>query len=481
MGVSPSLAERLGTDTATLVGTSIKYLFALEALGQSSKDRPQGGMSGALNWHATDLLDTDGNIIQTFMTTTPIEDGSGSVVARLCTFFEATEIRQTEAQLNEAIGQATEASRAKSRFLEAMSHEIRTPMNAILGFAQLLKLTDLDEKREGHVDAIISAGGSLMNLLTDLLDLSNGEAGRLRVEQRSFDLQGMISQVADWWQSSAIEKGLSIDISLDKGLPDQILSDPVRLQQVLNNFLSNALKYTNTGGIVLSVEELGRREHTSHLRFSVKDSGIGMTEVQINDLFKPFVQIESDFGKERGGWGLGLSICQNIASIMGAKIDVESSPGAGTALHFELNVEIPDPDVRQQKPDQHSVPITGLRILIAEDNPIDQHMIREILHEIGHNAFMVSNGLEAVEALINEQFDVVLMDVTMPELDGIGATQQIRSADHSMKEVPIVACSAYVGDDVKDRYRRIGISDFLPKPVTKDALQTVIERAVRCS
>jgi len=278
------------------------------------------------------------------MTASPVQDGSGSVVARFCTFFEATEFRQTEAQLNDAISRAAEASRAKSRFLAAMSHEIRTPMNAILGFAQLLKLSNLDDKREGHVDAIISAGGTLMNLLTDLLDLSKVEAGRMPVERRAFCLQEMIDQVVDWWRSSAIEKGLSLNLDLGNGLPAQIVSDPIRLQQVLNNFLSNALKYTNTGRVVLSVEELGRNANTSRLRFSVKDTGIGMTKAQIEGLFIPFLQIESNFGKERGGWGLGLSICKDIANLMGAKIGVESAPGEGTTFYFELDVEITDED-----------------------------------------------------------------------------------------------------------------------------------------
>ncbi len=340
LGVSPAMADVLNAAPTSLVGTPLQAFMPPERLGSDKGQPSDDDITCALNWQATDLLDANGNAIPTFMTASPVQDGSGSVVARFCTFFEATEFRQTEAQLNDAISRAAEASRAKSRFLAAMSHEIRTPMNAILGFAQLLKLSNLDDKREGHVDAIISAGGTLMNLLTDLLDLSKVEAGRMRVERRAFCLQEMIDQVVDWWRSSAIEKGLHLNLDLGNGLPAQIVSDPIRLQQVLNNFLSNALKYTNTGRVVLSVEELGRNANKSRLRFSVKDTGIGMTKAQIEDLFKPFVQIESNFGKERGGWGLGLSICKNIANLMGAEIGVESAPGKGTTFYFELDVEI---------------------------------------------------------------------------------------------------------------------------------------------
>lgn len=480
LGVSQPLADLLGADAEALIGASVENYLPLDVLHPGEGDWSEGGMIAPLQARTADLIREDGVRVPTIMSATPIPDGSGSIVARLCTLFDATEFRQTEAQLKEAVVKATQASSAKSRFLAAMSHEIRTPMNAILGFAQLLKLSNLDDKRQNHVNAIISAGGTLMNLLTDLLDLSQVEAGRMRIDARPFDLQPMLDQVADWWHSSANEKGLRLNISLDRGLPERVITDPVRLQQILNNFLSNALKYTETGRVVLSVEQITSTDTNARLRFSVTDTGVGMTDAQIGNLFKPFVQIESDFGKERGGWGLGLSICRNIADMMGAEIGVDSAPGKGTTFYFEMDMEIaevasPAPDPR---PDLKVVPSSGLRILIAEDNAMNQDMMRTMLRDFGHEVITVSNGFEAVEALIKEQFDMVLMDITMPGLDGLGATEQIRNADGKMRAVPIVACSAHVGDDVQDRYRRVGIDDFLPKPVDRDALAEVILRVV---
>jgi signal transduction histidine kinase len=225
-------------------------------------------------------------------------------------------------------------------------------MNAILGFAQLFNLTDLDDKRQNHV----SAGGTLISLLTDLLDLSQVEAGRMRINVRALDLKPMLDQVADWWYCSANEKGLSLSISLDQDLPERVVTDPVRLQQILNSFLSNALKYTETGCVVLSVEQLARTDTTTRLRFSVTDTGtgtgtgVGTTQAQLGNLFIPFVQIKSDFGKERGGWGLGLSICRSIADMIGAETDVGATE-----------------QIRNSESQMHGVPIVACSAYVGAD------------------------------------------------------------------------------------------------------------------
>lgn len=223
-------------------------------------------------------------------------------------------------------------------------------MNAILGFAELLNLSNLDDKRQHHVSAIISSGGTLISLLTDLLDLSQVEAGRMRINVRAFDLKPMLDQAADWWHSSANEKGLSLSISLDQDLPERVITDPVRLQQVLNNFLSNAIKYTETGTVVLSVEQLTRTDTTTRLRFSVTDTGVGTTQAQLGNLFIPFVQIESDFGKERGGWGLELSICSSIADMIGAETDVGATE-----------------QIRNSESQMHGVPIVACSAYVGAD------------------------------------------------------------------------------------------------------------------
>ncbi len=476
---SPALQAALGTDAAGLAG---RLWTDLASPAEGHLPGPPGAAAAkGFDAMALDLAGADGTLHATLASAAPIRDAGGTARGALLTLHDATGLRQTEADLRAAVEDATEASRAKSRFLAAMSHEIRTPMNAILGFAQLLRLSNLDQKRKNHVEAILSAGGTLMNLLTDLLDLSQVEAGRMRIEPRPFDLQPMLDQVSDWWLSTASDKGLRLQLTLDRGLPQRIVTDPVRLQQVLNNFLSNAIKYTETGSVALVVSQTAWRDGHARLRFEVTDTGIGMAPEQVDKLFRPFVQIESDFGKERGGWGLGLSICRNIADILGADIGVESRPGAGSTFYFEM--EVPVEAIPEPAPEPvrlHAVTgDAGLRVLIAEDNTVNQDMLREMLQQIGHQVETVSNGFEAIEALIKQRFDLVLMDITMPGLDGLGATEQIRTSEGEMRAVPIIACSAHVGPEVQDRYRRVGIDAFLPKPVDPAALDSVIRQVAR--
>ncbi len=383
-------------------------------------------------------------------------------------------------RFGEIAREAEEASRAKSRFLAAMSHEIRTPLNAIMGFAQLLELSALDDKRRSHVKAIIGAGGALMNLLTDLLDLSLVEEGKMRIEPRAFDLIELLDQVADWWHSSTKQKGVRMIVSVDRGLPRQIIADPVRLQQVLNNFLGNAVKFTSQGTITLRASEVRREGGVSRLRFEVEDTGPGITPDQQAKLFRPFVQIESDFGKDRGGWGLGLSICANIARRVGGEIGVHSIPGEGSIFFFELDA--PVSEAALPKRNAPSMPLSRpangppLRILLAEDNKPNQDLMRLLLNDLGHEVVAVDDGFAAVAATLRDRFDLVVMDVMMPGLDGFAAAEQIRSAENPLHDVPIIACSAHVADEARRRYLAAGMNAFLPKPVDRDELRKVIGR-----
>jgi CheY-like chemotaxis protein/anti-sigma regulatory factor (Ser/Thr protein kinase) len=305
------------------------------------------------------------------------------------------------------------------------------------------------------------------------------EEGKMRIEPRDFDLFDLLDQVAYWWHSSARQKGLRLVVSLDRGLPRRITADPVRLQQVLNNFLGNAVKFTSEGAITLRVSERSRQDGRTRLRFEVEDTGPGMTPEQQAKLFRPFVQIESDFGKDRGGWGLGLSICANIAKRLGGEIGVRSRPGKGSIFSFEMdapvNAETPARPLRRTRP-APAPPKQGptLRILLAEDNKPNQDLMRLLLADLGHEVMAVDNGFEAVAATMRDRYDLVLMDIMMPGLDGLGAAAQIRSSESPVREVPIIGCSAHVADEARRRYLAAGMNAFLPKPIDRDELRQVI-------
>jgi CheY-like chemotaxis protein/anti-sigma regulatory factor (Ser/Thr protein kinase) len=320
-----------------------------------------------------------------------------------------------------------------------------------------------------------------MNLLTDLLDLSQIEAGQMRIETEEFDLDALLDQIAGWWQTAAVEKGLRLRIAKDQGLPSLIMSDKGRIQQVLNNFLGNAIKFTVEGRITLAIEEIAQTDQKRRIRFEVTDTGPGLTPAQTEQLFKPFVQVGADCSNERGGWGLGLSICHEIATAMNGTVGVTSRVGVGSTFFFEIDVmtrarsgtdtKAADPEHVPAEIGRHSV---GLDILVAEDNPMSRTMMQQMLTELGHRVTTAPDGLSAVDAITDRPYDLVFMDVMMPRLDGVSATRRIRSTPVPQARTPIIGCSAYV-DDVT-RYRDAGMDEFLPKPVCRRKLQDLIHQ-----
>lgn len=375
-----------------------------------------------------------------------------------------------------------EENRAKSRFLAAMSHEIRTPMNAILGFAQLLRRSNLDNKQKAQLDAIISASQNLMRLLSDLLDLSRLEAGKMQLIKEPFNLHKMIDEVMDLWHSNAFEKGLRLRCTLDRDVAPRVVSDSGRIRQVLNNFLSNAIKFTDKGVITVEVEEVSRDQDISVVRFSVSDNGLGIPEEDRDRLFVPFVQTETGTSSAHQGWGLGLSICHHIATILNAKISCESNPdGQGMTFSFELPLKVlaqEIPETRVLRPSDIPTKGSGLQVLVAEDNIMNQDVIESMLVELGHSVTVVSNGFEALKKLQDTEYDLILMDVSMPGLDGVSATEQIRNFANERRNVPIIAVTGNITSGAREMYRSLGMNDYIPKPVSLEDLGRVIYRAV---
>jgi PAS domain S-box-containing protein len=417
-------------------------------------------------------------------------DVSGQAMRLIGTNYDITERKQAEQKLLEynhlltqAREQAETATRVKSDFLATISHEIRTPMNAVIGLGGLVLRTELTARQRDYLTKMTTAADGLLLLLNDLLDFSKNEAGKLELEQISFPLRPSLEQIVCLMGPKADEKGLRLSMTTDPATPEHLVGDPYRLKQILLNLLSNAVKFTSQGEILLSVRPLANDGDEVTLEFSVRDTGIGMTTEQIVRIFEPFTQADSSTTRQYGGTGLGLSISRQLAVLMGGTVEVASAPGQGSIVTFTACfLRSSAGDVRAE-PALSRTDITvlrGCRVLVAEDQCINQQIIREVLEQVGVIVTLVGDGQEAVTAVAAAPagFDVVLMDLQMPKLDGCQATRLIR-ARLSADQLPIIALTADAAEEERTRCRVAGMNDHLVKPWMPDQLYACLMRWVQ--
>ena len=380
---------------------------------------------------------------------------------------------------------AEEATKAKAMFLANMSHEIRTPLNGIIGISKVLEDSGLSEKQKELTGIIISSGENLSNIINDILDFSKIESGQVNLESIEFSLYKTINSTVKLLKFNADKKGLKLDFELEENLPETLIGDPFRLNQVITNLLNNALKFTEKGSVTISVTTLNKDVNRIKLLFKVIDTGIGITEEGKEKLFKEFSQTDSSTTRKYGGTGLGLAISRNLVLLLGGEIGVNSVIEKGSEFWFTLTYEYADKTTEVKKeiilPEEFEMP-KNIKILYAEDNLINQKITLMLLQKLGIKCDIAQNGLEAFEMYKQNEYDLILMDMQMPELDGIGCSKLIRENEkgkNSVKPIYIVAVTANNFQKDKQDCLSAGMNDFISKPFKEFDIKEKIKNAFR--
>ncbi len=420
-----------------------------------------------------EALHANGNELQIELAIREIEGASGKLFIGYAR--DITERKTFEARLLDAKNSAEVATRAKTSFLAMMSHEIRTPLNGVLGIHGLLKETKLDDDQRQLLETASESGESLLSIINDLLDFSKLEAGKFDIESKPFNIRELVNSVINLIQPHADDKQLKLIYSVDEAVGTHLLGDPARIRQILLNLSWNAIKFTHEGKVEILIENRSQ----DIISFSVKDTGIGIPQENHEELFAEFSTIDASYSTKFGGTGLGLAICKALVENMGGEIGLSSNPGKGSKFWFNLDLKVStqkevtrDSEIKDKIETSN---LSGIRILIAEDNKTNQLVTSRYLKHYGGKFEIANNGIEAVEKVMMNDFDVILMDISMPELNGFEATAKIRDlADGTKSSIPVIAFTAYASKEDQQKVIESGMNGFIPKPFSRKQLAQVI-------
>ena len=422
----------------------------------------------------------DGELVWLSVNGQPYYDGEGRFRGYRGTGANVTRLKQVEDDLRVSRDRAEVANRAKSEFLANMSHEIRTPMTAVIGMAELLLESPLSDRQRDKVETIIGSGEGLLVIINDILDLSRLEAGKLEIRPRDIGLHSLLHGVVELMADKARAKGLELSIDLPEGLPERVHADGARIRQVLINLVGNAIKFTERGGVRIRASLGTRTAGLVGLRFSVEDSGSGISQDDLQRLFEKFEQGDSATNRHYGGSGLGLAISKQLVELMDGEIGADSALGQGSTFWFTLPLRearsgLSEPAAPQAR---HFGAARALKILLAEDNAVNQTLFSSLLGGLGHELTLAHNGREAVEAAGEQSYDVILMDVRMPVVDGLEATRLIRQAEGPNQTAPIIAVTADAMVDNEQEFLDSGMDAIATKPIRLAQLLEAIDGAL---
>jgi len=491
--VNPHLCSICGYSERELIGSTSSVLYLSEqdytSIGQEYARQVALSGSGRLEvrWRRK-----NGELIDIFLSAAPVnpDDSTQGIIVAVLDITEQkrahTKLVAANEELMKAIVRANElsvqseaANRAKSEFLANMSHEVRTPLNGVIGMLQLLEMTGLDAEQADFVHHAIRSSSRLTRLLSDILDISRIESGKLFLYEEPFNVHSIQVSIFELFDAIVREKQLQLDFICNDDVPSSLVGDEVRLRQILFNLVGNAIKFTDTGHVRVELTRLPAPQGQCRLLFSVTDSGVGIPDQQLQNIFEPFVQAEGSYTRKFQGAGLGLSIVRRLVQLMGGGLCIDSIDGAGTTFYVSLPMRLPREGHRApscQLPIQ-LVPNSSLQVLLVEDDETNNALGQAMLLKLGHNPTSARDGLEAVQLLMSRNFDLVLMDIQMPGMDGVEATHIIR--EDMALNIPIIAMTAYAMAGDREIFLTAGMNECLTKPVQFDDLREAIGRTVK--
>jgi signal transduction histidine kinase/DNA-binding NarL/FixJ family response regulator len=388
-------------------------------------------------------------------------------------FIDITQRNYFEQELIKAKEIAEKSVEVKENFLANVSHEIRTPMNAISGLTKILLKTNLNEKQKDYIDAIKTSSDILLVLINDILDLTKAQSGKMVFERADFNLSRLIFSVSDLFQSKVEEKNLKFSVNLDEKVPESLIGDAVRLNQILLNLISNAIKFTEHGEIRVASKLLQESESYVIIEFKVMDTGIGIPKDKINTIFESFTQASTEITRKYGGTGLGLNIVKQLVELQGGNISITSTPKKGSEFSFSLTFEKSHKQFaeKEKRDIAFSIPFNrAVKVLLVEDNHINQLVAKTVLNDFGFITHVAASGKQALEKVRKEKYDVILMDIQMPDMSGYETTYHIRQMPEPHKSIPIIAMTANAGKVYQEKCLKAGMDDYISKPFNEYSL-----------